>query len=155
MVGGRRPSGNKRTAGCLTVFRDRDSDFWLAPHTARLIGLLAALALGCGPIGATSVINDAEVALARAHASEGEKYALYETTLADLYLAKAREERGHAHYAEAAELGADALKFAETAGRKAAERRTAGTSTPAATIQHPVGGGPATIVAPPPVPPER
>src|SRR3979490_1707021 len=139
MVGGRRPSGNKRTAGCLTVFRDRDSDFWLAPHTARLIGLLAALALGCGPLRATSVINDAEGALARAHAAEGEKYALYETTLADLYLAKAREEQGHAHYADAAALAADALKYAEAATRKAAERPppAAGPPTPTANIQRP------------------
>ena len=56
----------------------------------RIARLLAILACGCGPVAATSVIDDADAALARAHAAEGDKYALYETTLADLYLVKAR-----------------------------------------------------------------
>jgi hypothetical protein len=138
----------------LTLFRVRDSEIGLAPRAARLAVIAAALACGCGPVAATSVIADAEVALERAHASEGGKYALYETTLADLYLVKAREEQGHARYSDAAELAADALKFAEAAARKAAEHRTAAPG-PSATIQHPAGGGPATVVAPPPVPPEK
>lgn len=98
---------------------------------------------------ATSVVDDADVALARAHASEGEKYALYETTLADLYLFKAREAQGRARYSEAAALAADALKYAETATRKAAERRTsaAGPPTPTANIQR------QEEKKPPPVPP--
>jgi hypothetical protein len=88
---------------------------------------------------ATSVIDDADVALARAHAAEGEKYATYETTLADLYLLKAREEQGHAHYTEAKELAAEALKHATAATNKAAERRaTAPAPTvPTATVQRP------------------
>ncbi len=88
---------------------------------------------------ATSVVDDAEVALARAHAAEGEKYALYETTLADLYLAKAKEEQGHAHYSEARDLAADALLHAEAATRKAGERRTSAEAPPmpTATVQHP------------------
>lgn len=102
---------------------------------------------------ATSVVDDADVALARAHASEGEKYALYETTLADLYLIKAREEQGHARYFEASQLASEALKYAETATRKAAERRTSATAppTPTATVQRPAEVPP----APPPVPPEK
>src|SRR5438105_571138 len=95
------------------------------------------LAVACGPVAATSVIDDAEIALLRAHAADGEKYALYETTLADLYLAKAKEEAGHARYSDAHDLAADALRYAETATRKAAERRTTDTApTPQATIQH-------------------
>jgi hypothetical protein len=88
---------------------------------------------------ATGVVNDAEVALARAHASEGEKYALYETTLADLYLAKAKEEQSHAHYRIAQQLAADSLRIAQVATRKAAERRGGDNATPAstATVQHP------------------
>ena len=99
---------------------------------------------------ATSVVDDADVALARAHAAEGEKYALYETTLADLYLMKAREEQGHAHYSDAASLAADALKYAESATRKAAERRTSAAAppTPTANIQRPPEEK-----KPPPVPP--
>ena len=99
---------------------------------------------------ATSVVDDADVALARAHAAEGEKYALYETTLADLYLIKAREEQGHARYSDAVALAADALKYAESATRKAAERRTSAAAppTPTANIQRP-----AEEKKPPPVPP--
>ena len=116
----------------------------------RPTALLLAFAAGCGPVMATSVVDDADVALARAHAAEGEKYALYETTLADLYLMKAREEQGHARYSDAASLAADALKYAESATRKAAERRTsaAGPPTPTANIQRP-----AEEKKPPPVPP--
>ena len=88
---------------------------------------------------ATSMIDDAEVALARAHASDGDKFALYDVTLADLYLMKAREEQGHAHYSDAADLAQVALKHAEEATRRAAEARTSGATQPApkATIQHP------------------
>ena len=88
---------------------------------------------------ATSVVDDAEVALARAHAAEGEKYAPYETTLADLYLIKAKEEQGHARYSEARDLAADALQHAEAATQKAAEHRTSADAPPmpTATVQHP------------------
>jgi hypothetical protein len=99
---------------------------------------------------ATSVIDDADVALARAHAAEGEKYALYETTMADLYLVKAREQAGHAHYSDAANLANEALKYAEAATVKAAERRTSAAvpPMPTANIQRP-----AEEKKPPPVPP--
>ncbi|MCA1829853.1 MAG: hypothetical protein LC689_23290, partial [Myxococcales bacterium] len=82
---------------------------------------------------------------------------LYETTLADLYLAKAKEEQGHARYSEAAQLGSDALRFAESATRKAAERRTSANAPPTsqATVQHPDATTPAPVVTPPPVPPEK
>jgi len=120
----------------------------------------ALAALACGPISATSVIGDAEVALARAHAAESEKYAPYETTLADLYLVKAREEQGHAHYTEASQLAADAVKFASAATKKAAESRagTAPSPAPTANIQRPEapvapapGQTPAPAQPPPPV----
>ena len=116
---------------------------------------------------ATSVVNDAEVALARAHAAEGEKYALYETTLADLYLVKAKEEQGHAHYSEARDLAADALLHAEAATRKAGERRTSADAPPmpTANVQHadvaPAPPSTSAAPAPPPAspapaaPPER
>ena len=87
--------------------------------------IVACLLLGCGPVTTTSVIDDADGALLRARAANAERYGLYEATLADLYLAKAREEQGHARYADALALAADALRFAQAAGRKASERRTA------------------------------
>jgi hypothetical protein len=92
--------------------------------------LLAASALGCGPVLATGVVNDAEMALARARASEGEKYALYETTLAGLYLAKAKEEQSHAHYRVAQQLAAESVRLAEVATKKAAERRGGDSGVP-------------------------
>jgi hypothetical protein len=129
----------------------------LALSPARLLALVATVS--CGPVTATSVIDDAEVALARAHAADGTKYAAYETTLADLYLVKAKEEQGHARYSQAVELAADALKFAETATKKAAEGRAATTPAPLpqAKIKRP--GEPAhpqaTPATPPPPPPAK
>ena len=125
----------------------------MARRTARLLASIAALACGCGPVAATTVIDDADAALARAHAAEGEKYALYETTLADLYLIKAKEEQGHARYSDAAQLGSEALRYAEDATRKAAERRTSADAPPAptATVQHPAEPA----APPPPVPAEK
>ena len=117
--------------------------------------LLALVATGCGPVLATSVVDDAEVALARAHAAQSEKYALYETTLADLLLVKAKEEQGYARYSEARDLAADAQKSAEAATRKAAERGTSADAppVPTATVQHPRTSG-GTQTAPPVASPE-
>ena len=126
---------------------------------SRALPLVLIAAASCGPIAATTVIDDAEVALARAHATDGAKYALYETTLADLYLAKAKEEQGHARYAEARTLATDAVRYAEPATKKAAERRTSDSApAPTATIQHgpeptatpPPAATPPPVVAPPP-----
>lgn len=124
----------------------------------RLNGLLALLAslVGCGPVGATSLINDAEVAVARAHTSDGERLAIYETTAADLYLTKAREAQGHARYSDAVLLAKKSVDFAEAAARKAKLARS-GASTPAApsaTIAHPPAkGSPAAGATTPPASP--
>ena len=48
--------------------------------------LLVLLAVGCGPVRATSVIGDAEAAIARARAADGERFAPYQTIAAELYL---------------------------------------------------------------------
>jgi hypothetical protein len=98
----------------------------------------AAAAASCGPVGATSVIHDAEVAAARAHAADGDRYAIYETTSADLYLQKAREEQGRARYGEAAQLARKSIDLAEQASQKASAQRASGPSpvAPRATIQH-------------------
>ncbi len=69
------------------------------------------------------MLDDAEVALAKAHASDADRLDPYDLTAADLYLAKAREEQGHAHYAAAIELGQKALSHAEAAVRRPAEPR--------------------------------
>ena len=80
--------------------------------------LLAMMVLGlasCGPVEATAVINDATVALAGAKAADGERYAPYEYTSAELYLEKAQEERGHADYQTAIEYARKAREMARQA----------------------------------------
>ena len=113
----------------------------------RSVACFLACALGaCGPIGATNLIGDAEVALARAHAADAERLAPYETTLADLYLAKAREEQGHAKYADARDLAAECVRQANLAAKKAAERRArapAPVPAPAPAANKPAGQAPA------------
>ena len=99
---------------------------------ARRGTILACLLLGCGPLTATSVIDDAESALVRARAADADRFAPYEATLADLYLAKAREEQGHAHYADARALANEALRYAGAAARKTAENRAAPAASSAA-----------------------
>ena len=98
-------------------------------------GLALALA-ACGPVQSTSVIADAEVAVARAHASDGDKYAIYETTSADLYLQKAREESGHSHYDEASDLAKHAQALAEAATQKAQQQRGTPPPLPRANVTH-------------------
>ena len=88
---------------------------------ARTVLALLALAAGCGPLGATSVIADAEVAVARAHAADGDTHAVYETTAADLYLAKAREEQGRARYSAAMDLAKKSVALADAAVKRAAD----------------------------------
>ncbi len=123
-------------------------------------------ALGaCGTVGAASQIADAEVAVTRAHASDGDKYAVYETTAADLYLQKAKEEQGHAHYSAAETLAQKSQELAEAAAKKSTPQRNGVTPPPLprATITHQANEGvpapsapaiaPAPIAAPPSSPP--
>jgi hypothetical protein len=111
----------------------------------RSIALAAVCLCACGPIGATSVIADAEVAVARAHAADGDKYAIYETTAADLYLQKAREQQGAAEYATAIELAHKSVELANQGAAKAAEAKKAPPPAPAppASIQRPPEAKPA------------
>ena len=88
-----------------------------------LLALGVLLSCACGPVAATSVIADAEIAASRAHASDGMKQAPYETTSADLYLQKAKEQQGRAKYGEAMELAKRAQGYAETATLKSAQQR--------------------------------
>jgi uncharacterized protein DUF4398 len=105
---------------------------------ARLATCLSAALVCCGPAKATSAIGDARAALLRATASEGERYAPYETTLATLYLGKAMEEQDRGNGEPARALADDARRFAEDAAGKAAERRAAATSSPPPpTVEHP------------------
>jgi hypothetical protein len=113
----------------------------LAHSSARCVvaSLLAAAAAACGPVAATSLIADAAAATARAHAEGGDTYALYETTSADLYLQKAREQSGHARYADAAALARASRDFANQAAQKAAAQRGLGPLSPPPPLVVPPG----------------
>ena len=78
----------------------------------RLLTTIALLACACGPLGATSVIADAEIAVARAHAASGDTQAPWEMASADLHLQKAKEEQGQARYGAAMDLAKKAQGFA-------------------------------------------
>lgn len=91
--------------------------------------------------------------MARAHSRDGDKYAVYDTTLADLYLVKAREEQGHAHYSDAEEMGEESKRHADEAVRKAALAKAAEVTVPTATIQR--TPSPAAPVVTPVTPPKE
>jgi len=101
------------------VPRTRDTE----KELARRGTILACLLLGCGPVTATRVIDSADAALVRTRGADGDKLAPYETTLAALYLAKAREKQGYAQYEDAEILAAEARRFADAASLKAGQRR--------------------------------
>ncbi len=105
--------------------------------------LLVLLAAGCGPVRATSVISDAEAALAQARAADGERLAPYQTVSAQLYLAKAREQQGRAQYGAAEDLAKQSVRFAREAVERAGEQRSRGAAAPAP-------ASPATVTRPQP-----
>ncbi len=72
-------------------------------------------AVGCGPITSTTAIADATVALEAAEAANAEKFAVYEYTMAQECLRKAKEEEGYSEYQPAIDLAKKARKFAEKA----------------------------------------
>jgi len=75
--------------------------------------------------------------LRRARAADSDRYAKYETTLAELYLTKARELQGHAQYGEARALASEALRLANAANRRAAEHRSGDAATSTAGLAVP------------------
>jgi hypothetical protein len=87
----------------------------------RSVACLVLLA-GCGPIGTYGVIRDAESAVARARALDGQRIAPYETKSAELYLEKAREEQGRAQYGAARDLARQSLTYAQQAIERAGEK---------------------------------
>lgn len=66
-------------------------------------GLLASVFVGllgaCSPWAAARGARDAERSVRAAEQAGADSHASYELTLSKLYLAKAREEAGEAHYA--------------------------------------------------------
>jgi len=76
--------------------------------------LLLSAAVGCASIRSTIRLTEAEQALYQARQYDPQDSAVYEWTLAELYMVKSREEWGYSDY-EAAEM------FAEKAAKWAAE----------------------------------
>jgi hypothetical protein len=129
----------------------------------KILALAAALgvsllASGCGPIESTAVIADASVALAGAKTAEGEKYAPYEYVSAELYLEKAREERGYADFEIAIDYARKARDFARQAQAKALKAVRQGVEDAGAPAIVPLesdtpGGTVEEFIPPPPPPP--
>jgi len=97
-------------------------------HAARASALCgAALLMGCSPIAYAQRARSAERAVAAAEQAEAAKLAPYELTLAKVYLEKAREESGEAHYALSLTLLGRAEQDANRARLLAGARATGAT----------------------------
>lgn len=83
------------------------------------VGLSAA----CGPIEYVTIVStEASSALRRAQQSGAETRAVYEYTLAEEYLHKARELGGHSRWQESARFGKQATEHARRAEAVAREK---------------------------------
>lgn len=94
------------------------------------VGAAAVLLGGCGPIESTAVIGEAEVEIAGARAADAETKATYEFVSAELYLEKAREERGYADYQAAVDYARKAAELAREARAKAQSKMREGAAPP-------------------------
>jgi hypothetical protein len=83
--------------------------------------ILSALLVGCGPVGATARIGDAEASLERARVAEAQERAPYEYHMAAYYLHKAKEEWGYSDFEAARDYATEAKRSAEAASLKAKE----------------------------------
>jgi hypothetical protein len=87
-------------------------------------------------------VGNAEAAVARAQALDGEKLAPYETVSAELYLRKAQEEQGRARYGDAEQLAKESAAFADKAVAKASQLRSGSIAPPAPpTVRESAGTG--------------
>ena len=68
------------------------------------------------------MIGEAETAVARVRAADGERIAPYETISAELFLEKAREQQGRAQYGAAEDLARQSLRFAREAADRVGDR---------------------------------
>ncbi len=111
----------------------------MRPFAALLLLSLSLVASACGPVQSSAVISDAEAAVEKARTAEAPKYALYNFTLAELLLHKAREEAGYADFETAVKLAEKAIENAELASQKTARAiHERGPGTPPAGSPTPV-----------------
>lgn len=97
---------------------------------------------GCGPVLSTVKIISAQAELDGARAAQGEKFAPYEMTAAENYLAKAREEQGYAEFGPSIDYASRAETLA-IEGRKRAMAQQRVEAPPAAPSTDDGGAAPA------------
>ena len=90
--------------------------------------LLAALPLagGCTAVTSSYHLVDAELTVIRARNYGADEHAVYEYTMANRYLDKAREENGYAEFRMSSELAQTASEWADQAVISMDERGIAG-----------------------------
>ena len=86
------------------------------------LSLFVLSQLGCGPITASTKIDEAKSQVIKAASMGAPKYAPFEYQGALLYLEKAREEEGYAYYQDAVKLAKEAFQLALDAQRVTQER---------------------------------
>jgi hypothetical protein len=97
---------------------------------AIIILILTGLLVGCGPVGSTARIGDAEASLERARVAEAQERAPYEYYMAAYYLHKAKEEWGYSDFEASRAYATEAKRSAEAALLKAKEDPWAGSPVP-------------------------
>lgn len=123
---------------------------------AGLLTLLTAAAPACTYTKATYHLADAELTIVRARQYGAGEHSVYEMTMAQRYLDKAREEAGYAEYKTAWELALTASEWADAAVISMEERGIRGNveaSTGGSDMKGPASAlpkpGPAGSTAPP------
>jgi hypothetical protein len=78
---------------------------------------------GCGPVQSTYLIVSAQAELDAARAAQADRYAPYEYTAADQYLAKAREEQGYAEFGAAVDFAYKAKELAKEGKKRSLSKQ--------------------------------
>jgi hypothetical protein len=92
--------------------------------------ILTALLVGCGPVGSTVRIGDAEASLERARVADAQDRAPYEYHMAAYYLHKAKEEWGYSDFEASRDYATEAKRSAEAALLKSKEDPWTGSPVP-------------------------
>ncbi len=115
---------------------------------AGLVALLTGLAPACTYTKATYHLADAELTIIRARQYGAAEHSVYEMTMAQRYLDKAREEAGYAEYKMAWDLALTASEWADAAVISMEQRGIKG-AVDAATPASDMKGSPTTGYQPP------
>jgi hypothetical protein len=100
----------------------------------------------CGPVQSTYLIVSAQAELDAARAAQADRYAPYEYTAADQYLAKAREEQGYAEFGAAVDFAYKAKELAKEGKKRSLSKQQ--DETPAELLETGGQGAPVIRQAP-------